>query len=62
MTDGTLNPWDAACWIPIIEEAGGVFTDWEGERTGFGKGGIATNAKLAAEARRMLGVPLGGAR
>ena len=62
MTDGTLNPWDAACWIPIIEEAGGVFTDWAGLRTGFGQGGIATNAKLATEARRVLGVPLGGAR
>jgi histidinol phosphatase-like enzyme (inositol monophosphatase family) len=61
MTDGTLSPWDAACWIPIIEQAGGVFTDWRGERTAFGLGGIATNAKLADEARRMLGVPLGGA-
>jgi histidinol-phosphatase len=60
MTDGRLSPWDAACFQPIIEESGGVFTDWDGLPTGFGRGAIATNAALASEARRVLGVPVVG--
>jgi histidinol phosphatase-like enzyme (inositol monophosphatase family) len=60
MTDGTLSPWDAACFLPILEEAGGVVTDWEGRRTAFGKGLIATNRALAAPLRDLLGVPSGG--
>jgi histidinol-phosphatase len=57
MTDGRLSIWDAACFLPIIEEAGGVFTDWDGRRTVVGRGAIATNSRLAAELRRTLGVP-----
>lgn len=56
MTDGKLSPWDAACFLPIIEEAGGVFTDWSGKRTAFGRGVIATNKALASELRGALGV------
>ncbi len=58
MTDGRLSPWDAACFIPIIEEAGGVITDWDGKRTGFGRGLVATNRAVAAAAREILGVPV----
>jgi len=54
MTDGVMNPWDAAALMPIIEEAGGVFTDWNGRRTAFGGSVIATNAALANEARALL--------
>ena len=57
MTDGTLSPWDAASLIVMIEEAGGVFTDWQGRATAFGDGAIATNAALAGVCRRALGVP-----
>lgn len=57
MTDGRLSIWDAACFLPIIEEAGGVFTDWTGRRTVFGRGAIATNRRLASQLRRVLGVP-----
>ncbi|QEG23910.1 inositol monophosphatase family protein [Mariniblastus fucicola] len=32
MTDAILNIWDAAAVMPIVEEAGGVFTDFRGER------------------------------
>ena len=33
MVDDRLSPWDVGgrC-MPIIEEAGGVFTDWQGQR------------------------------
>jgi histidinol-phosphatase len=51
MVDPIINPWDAACFLPIIEEAGGVFTSLTGERTAFGGHAIATNAALADIAR-----------
>jgi len=56
MADELLSPWDAAALVPIIQEAGGVFTDWSGAHSAFGGSGIATNAALADEVRRLLGV------
>lgn len=47
MIDPRLGPWDSACFQPIIEEAGGVFTDLRGTRTAFGGSAIATTKKLA---------------
>ena len=55
MVDGIVSPWDAAALMPIIEEGGGVFTDWKGTRTAFGGSAVATNAGVAAEARMLLG-------
>jgi histidinol phosphatase-like enzyme (inositol monophosphatase family) len=55
MVDELLSPWDAAALQPIVEEAGGVFTDWTGTRTSFGGNGIATNAALAEQVRELLG-------
>jgi histidinol-phosphatase len=55
MADDVMNPWDAAAVQPIIEEAGGVFTDWQGRPTAFGGSAIATNAALAGEIRAALG-------
>ncbi|WP_163864537.1 histidinol-phosphatase [Myxococcus eversor] len=55
MVDELLSPWDAAALQPIIDEAGGVFTDWTGRRTSFGGNGIATNAALARVTRERLG-------
>lgn len=54
MVDGVLSPWDAAALMPIVEEAGGVFTDWQGTRTAFGGSAVATNRGVAAEARSLL--------
>jgi histidinol-phosphatase len=54
MADGKMSAWDAAALVPIIEEAGGVFTDWTGARTAFGGNAIATNGVLAVETRQML--------
>ncbi|MFN0100029.1 MAG: histidinol-phosphatase [Gemmatimonadaceae bacterium] len=54
MVDPVLNPWDIACFMPIIEEAGGVLTDLRGTRTAFGGNAIATNAALADAAREYL--------
>jgi histidinol-phosphatase len=54
MLDPMLHVWDAAAVRPVIEEAGGVFTDWEG--TPFHETGhaVATNANLAERIRREL--------
>lgn len=54
MTDGVLHPWDAVPLVPILEEAGGVLTDWTGGRPEFGIGAIATNGALARVAREIL--------
>lgn len=51
MVDPIVNPWDAACFQPIIEEAGGVFTDLSGQPTAFAGSAIATNQALAATVR-----------
>jgi fructose-1,6-bisphosphatase/inositol monophosphatase family enzyme len=55
MVDDRMSPWDVAALIPVIEEAGGVFTDWQG-RPGIGPDAIATNATLARPFRDALGV------
>ena len=54
MLDPIVNPWDVACFLPIIEEAGGVFTDLNGVTTAFGGHSIATNRALATELRDLL--------
>ncbi|HZA50197.1 MAG TPA: inositol monophosphatase family protein, partial [Myxococcaceae bacterium] len=56
MIDPVLADWDSASLMPIIEEAGGVFTDVRGRRTAFGGSAIATNAALARQLRVALGV------
>ena len=54
MADGRMSAWDAAALVPIIEEAGGAFTDWTGARTAFGGNAIATNGALAVQTRELL--------
>ncbi len=54
MVDPVLNPWDAPPFLPIIEEAGGVFTGWNGSRDAFAGDAIATNGALADAARALL--------
>jgi len=57
MVDDRLSPWDAASLIPIIREAGGVYTDWHGGHDVDGGDGVATNATLSRALRDALGVP-----
>jgi fructose-1,6-bisphosphatase/inositol monophosphatase family enzyme len=54
MVDDVTSDWDCAALVPIITEAGGVFTDWQGTATPFGGDAIATNANLAATVREIL--------
>ena len=49
MIDPVVNVWDAAPLQPIIEEAGGKFTDWQGRATIHTGDAIATNGLVTAE-------------
>lgn len=54
MLDPIMNIWDCAALLPIVEEAGGTFTDWCGERTTNGGNAIATNGLLFAEVLKVV--------
>ena len=57
MLDPVMSPWDAAALQPIIEEAGGRFTDWSGRATAFGGSSVATNMALSISVRALLPDP-----
>ena len=46
MLDPIMNVWDCAPLLPIVEEAGGTFTDWQGQRTIHGGNAISANGIL----------------
>ena len=54
MLDSALNLWDSAPLQPILEEAGGTFTDWTGKPTIHGDCGLATNGLLLKEALSVM--------
>jgi len=56
MLDPVMNLWDCAPLLPIMEEAGGTFTDWRGVRTAAGGNAIATNGILFDEVMSLIGV------
>lgn len=54
MVDPILSPWDAGPLLTILTEAGGRFTDLDGEETIHGGSGISTNGVMHAEVIRTL--------
>ena len=52
--DRVMNVWDCAALAPIVEEAGGTFTDWRGHRTIRGGSAVATNGPLFNEVIALL--------
>ena len=54
MLDPVMNLWDCAALLPIIEAAGGTFTDWQGARTVYGGNAISTNGVLFNEVMRIV--------
>lgn len=46
MLDPIMSVWDCAPLLPILEEAGGTFTDWQGRKTISGGNAISTNGLL----------------
>jgi histidinol-phosphatase len=49
MLDPRMNAWDCAALIPILQEAGGRFTDWTGRVTIDGGDAVSTNGVLHEE-------------
>jgi len=54
MVDPRVSAWDIAPFVTAIAEAGGVFTDWNGDGRYSNGSAVATNAALAVESRRIL--------
>lgn len=50
MVDPIANPWDLAAVEVVIQEAGGRFTDWQGNATPFGGNGIGSNGVVHDQA------------
>jgi histidinol-phosphatase len=55
MVDPIMALWDAASLPAILEEAGGTFTDWQGNPTHQAGEGVATNGLLLPEVLACLG-------
>lgn len=51
-----VSPWDVAALRPIVEEAGGRFTDWDGTPTSERPAVVATNGLLHDEVVELLAV------
>ena len=49
IVDPVVAVWDLAALLPVIEEAGGTFTDWQGRRTIHSGQSIATNGHVFEE-------------
>jgi len=55
IVEASLAAWDVAALIPIVESAGGVFTDWTGAQVGEGGRIVAAgDARVHAEALEIL--------
>jgi histidinol-phosphatase len=54
MVDYGVSPWDVAALKPIIEEAGGRFTDWDGKPTIHRPDTLASNGRLHDEALALI--------
>lgn len=54
MLDYGVHPWDIAALVPIIEEAGGRFSDWSGQSTIHRPDVLASNGKVHDEILQLL--------
>lgn len=54
VVDPEMKVWDAAAVQPIVEEAGGIFTDWRGNPTYDGGDVIATNGAVHEDILKLL--------
>ncbi len=54
MVDPRMHVWDCAALQPVLEEAGGTFTDWAGTPTIYGAEGVATNGLVLPETLSLI--------
>jgi histidinol phosphatase-like enzyme (inositol monophosphatase family) len=57
MVDPIANPWDLAAVQPIIEEAGGTFSSWNGEPTVMAGDAVGSNGHVHTEVLGLLNQP-----
>lgn len=55
MFDAVINPWDCCALVPILSEAGGTFTAWNGETTIHGGDGFSSNGQVFSEILAHIG-------
>ncbi len=54
MLDPVMDIWDCAALLPILQEAGGTFTNWGGQPTIRGGNAISTNGRLFEQVMRIV--------
>jgi len=54
MLDPEMHPWDCAPLQPVLEEAGGAFSDWSGAPTIYGGSAVGSNGRLHSEVLEVL--------
>jgi len=54
MLDPIMDVWDCGALLPILEEAGGYFGDWQGNPTIYGNEAMATTQKLLPEVLHII--------
>jgi histidinol-phosphatase len=54
MVDPVAAVWDLAALLPVIEEAGGTFSDWQGRRTIHSGQCVATNGRIHGEVLALI--------
>lgn len=54
MYDPELNIWDAAALLPVVQEAGGIFSDIKGQQTIHSGNGYSTNKELFPQVKRIF--------
>ena len=54
MLDPVMNVWDCAPLLPILQEAGGTFTDWNGVATIRGGNALSTNGRLFDRVKEII--------
>jgi len=57
MVDPILSPWDAAAVLPIVEEAGGRFVDWNGVPDIYAGSGVGASIALMEQVLAILRDP-----
>jgi histidinol-phosphatase len=55
MLDPQMSVWDCAPLLPVLQEAGGAFTNWRGTPTIHANEGIATNGLVLEELLGLVG-------
>jgi histidinol phosphatase-like enzyme (inositol monophosphatase family) len=54
MLDPQMSVWDCGALLPVLREAGGTFTDWQGRSTVYGNEAIGSNGLVLDEVLALI--------